>query len=162
MKKTIVYIVIAVIVLIGLAGLREYLSSKAEEQKERENTYAPALGEEDPLVQRFMQSNEGEEIILACSDDVNADDIEDLIVIVYGEEMNHTIAMISDGTDYIFTEPVPAPRENQQIKFINIDKDDDLEVMITGEKNGQVGYAVFKMMKGRFKDLYGENMKDCC
>ena len=70
--------------------------------------------------------------------------------------------MISENRDYFFTEPVPAPRENQKVKFINIDKDDDLEVMITGEKNGQVGYAVFKMMKGRFKDLYGENMKDCC
>jgi hypothetical protein len=162
MKKIIIYIVIAVIVLVGLAGLREILGRKAAEQSDSGNTYAAALGEEDPLVQRFMAGNSDEEIILAFSDDVNADGTPDLIAIVRGDEMNHTIAMISENRDYFFTEPVPAPRENQKVKFINIDKDDDLEVMITGEKNGQVGYAVFKMMKGRFKDLYGENMKDCC
>lgn len=73
MKKIIIYIVIAVIVLVGLAGLREILGRKAAEQSDSGNTYAAALGEEDPLVQRFMAGNSDEEIILAFSDDVNAD-----------------------------------------------------------------------------------------
>ena len=51
MKKIIIYIVIAVIVLVGLAGLREILGRKAAEQSDSGNTYAAALGEEDPLVQ---------------------------------------------------------------------------------------------------------------
>ena len=37
-----------------------------------------------------------------------------------------------------------------------------LETLITGEKNGKLGYAVYRIIDGGFKDLFGEGMKDCC
>ena len=43
-----------------------------------------------------------------------------------------------------------------------MDKEPELEFLITGEKDGQVGYAVYRIMDGAIVDLYGEGMEDCC
>ena len=60
------------------------------------------------------------------------------------------------------TEPIPAPRENQHIRFFNMDKLSEIETLITGEKNGQVGYAIYRIMDGAMVNLFGEGMEDCC
>lgn len=162
MKKRIVYVIIAVLFIVGLAYLREYLSNKAAAEEAKDSPYAVGVESDHPLVQRFLTEYGQEDILLACSADVNADGVDDLIVIFSGEDANSTVAMMSDGDSYFYTDPTPAPRENQKIRFTNIDKGEDLEVMITGEKNGQVGYAVYKTIGHEFRNLYGENMKDCC
>lgn len=161
MKKIIIYILITAVVITGLAWLREYLSGMAHGEQAGDDPYSEALGPDDPLVVTFSEKHEGD-IILACSDDINADGEDDLVVILRGSETNSAVAMVSEDGSYFFTEPTPAPKENQKIGFINIDKGEELEVMISGEKNGQVGYGVFKLIGHDFRNLYGENMKDCC
>lgn len=37
-----------------------------------------------------------------------------------------------------------------------------MEFLITGDKNGEVGYAVFRIIDGQITDLFGEGMEDCC
>lgn len=160
-RKWLAALVVAVLV-IGLAGLREYLEKKENAKLSTSDEYAEAVSEDHPLLLKFEEDHPDDEILLACADDVNNDGTEDLIVIIYGEDVNQTIAMISEEDGYFYAEPTPAPRENQKIKFTNIDKGEDHEVLITGEKNGQVGYALYKVMGHEFRDLYGENMKNCC
>ena len=157
--------VLVVALIVGLAWLREYLREKEARKDRSTGSYTSMVSDTNPLLKQFRKDHPGRKVILACSDDINADDKMDLVVIVKGKkssDSNQTIVMVSDGMGYFYTDSVPAPKENQKIKFTNIDKDDDKEVMITGDKDGQVGYALFKVRGKQFRDLYGENMKDCC
>lgn len=73
------------------------------------------------------------------------------------------IALYTDDTGTLQeTPPIPAPRENQHIRFFNMDKLSEIETLITGEKNGQVGYAIYRIMHGEMINLFGEGMEDCC
>lgn len=63
---------------------------------------------------------------------------------------------------YDVTPAIPAPQQNQKIRFFNMDKGPELEFLITGDKNGEVGYAVFRIIDGQITDLFGEGMEDCC
>ena len=56
----------------------------------------------------------------------------------------------------------PATIENQKIQFKNIDKEGEIEIIVTGEKKGAVGYAIYRMIDGEMVDLFGEGMEDCC
>ena len=64
---------------------------------------------------------------------------------IYTEkELTRTVAVIDsgDGVKFIiFTTPIPGPIENQKIQFKNIDKEGEIEIIVTGEKKGAVGYA---------------------
>ncbi|MBM6991139.1 MAG: hypothetical protein I3I98_07060 [Mobilibacterium timonense] len=165
LRRRVIAVVLVIAVIVGLAWLREYLREKEARKDRSTGGYARMVSDSNPLLEQFRKDHSGRNVILACSDDINADDKMDLVVIVKGKkssDQNQTIVMVSDGMGYFYTDPVPAPKENQKIKFTNIDKDDDKEVMITGDKNGQVGYALFKVRGKKFRDLYGENMKDCC
>ena len=44
----------------------------------------------------------------------------------------------------------------------SIDKEGEIEIIITGEKKGAVGYAIYRMIDGQPVDLFGEGMEDCC
>ena len=48
------------------------------------------------------------------------------------------------------------------IKFFNMDKDNITEVLIIGEKKGQVGYAIYRYEDEKLIDIFGEGMEDCC
>ena len=79
-------------------------------------------------------------------------------------EGNRTIVVTDkgDSTNYDFSDPIAAPVENQKIQFKNIDKEGEIEIIITGEKKGAVGYAIYRMIDGQPVDLFGEGMEDCC
>lgn len=34
--------------------------------------------------------------------------------------------------------------------------------MLTGEKDGEIGYAIYRMIDGALINLFGEGMEDCC
>jgi hypothetical protein len=61
-----------------------------------------------------------------------------------------------------FTDPIPAPAENQKIQFKDIDEKDELEFIVSGSKNGSVGYAIYRIIDGQIINLFGEGMEDCC
>lgn len=77
--------------------------------------------------------------------------------------MNWMVALVNrgDGT-YDITLPTRAPIENQAIRFFNMDQEGEMEFICTGEKDGQVGYAIYRIIDGELIDLFGEDMEDCC
>lgn len=81
--------------------------------------------------------------------------LDDLVVICKMEEGNRTIVVTDkgDSTNYDFSDPIAAPVENQKIQFKNIDKEGEIEIIITGEKKGAVGYAIYRMIDGQPVDL---------
>ena len=164
--KALAWIIAALLAIVALAYLREFLKDVSESVRQavsEETGYAEPVSSDDPLLLAFVKQHPDRQVILACAGDVNDDGRDDLVCISHLDDKNYSICMVSaeDGS-YTFTEPIPAPKENQKVKFLNIDKGSDLEVLITGEKDGQVGYAVYKVGKNTMRDLYGEGMKDCC
>ena len=174
LKDSIVAKVIFVIVIVIIAfGARSLLENKQEEiqidkqtagKTVREMNYAESVPEDDSILQVFKKTSPPAEVLLACREDVTDDGLDDLVVICKTDEGNRTIVVTDSGdsTNYNFSNPIPAPVENQRIQFKNIDKEGEIEFIITGEKKGAVGYAIYRMIDGQPADLFGEGMEDCC
>ncbi len=55
------------------------------------------------------------------------------------------VVVVSDKNSHYITKPIPAPIENQTITFKNIDDKAPIEVIVSGSKNGNVGYAIYRV-----------------
>lgn len=161
---------IVFIVLIAF-GIRTILDQKQETGIERQTKavkreipYAEQAEEDNTILQVFRKQFPEAEVLLACEEDVTDDGCKDLVVIYRRQGLTRTVVVVDsgDGKQYSFSEPVPAPVENQKIQFRNIDKEAEIEFIITGEKKGTVGYAIYRMIDGQPADLFGEGMEDCC
>ena len=164
-KKHIKKIVIVILIIAGifaLSHLRKYLNIKTKNYLRDAKTFAKPVSNDNYLLKEFKKLFNDRKVILACEEDINDDNIKDLVVISKLEDDISTIALLDFGDKYETTNPIPAPRENQYIKFINVDKIGIIEILITGEKKGQVGYAIYKYEEGKLIDIFGEGMEDCC
>lgn len=126
--------------------------------------YAEPVGQDHKILKIFLEHMPGADVQIACEEDVTGDGCKDLVVIYKKDGLTRTVVAVDsgDGSNYEFTEPIPGPIENQKIQFKNIDKEGEMEFIITGEKNGAVGYAIYRMIDGVPTDLFGEGMEDCC
>lgn len=149
------------LLITALSALRSFLSERERHSAEKAG-FAPMVSERDPLLLEFQKRYPERSVILACGEDITGDGRRDLVVISGEEERIESIVLYWEGEELRETEAVPAPRENQKIKFFDMDRIAPLETLITGEKNGKLGYAVYRIIDGSFKDLFGEGMKDCC
>lgn len=162
-KRMLIFLAIFIIVVVLLSFVREKLQNQANIYLNKNDIFAKNVDDDNNLKIVFINNFPSRNIILACEEDINGDSFKDLVVISSYEELIETIAVIDNGNNnYVFTEPIPAPRENQMIKFFNMDKDSIIEVLITGEKKGQVGYAIYRYIDGKLLDIFGEGMEDCC
>ena len=138
-------VILAVVVVVIAFAARSMLENKHEESKidkqtagktMRETSYAKTVPEDDPILNVFKNAYPTAEVLLACREDVTDDGLDDLVVICKMEEGNRTIVVTDkgDSTNYDFSDPIPAPVENQKIQFKNIDKEGEIEIIITGEK----------------------------
>lgn len=157
-------ILAVLLVVVTLACLREYLLVKDEEAEAKSGVdYAVMVDEDHPLLEEFRSRYPDREVLLACSEDITNDGIQDIVVISRLADEITTIALYTDAAGELAeTAPIPAPKENQHIRFFNMDKVGEIETLITGEKNGQVGYAIYRIMDGQMINLFGEGMEDCC
>ena len=143
----------------------------------RELNYAESVPEDNPILQIFKATFPEVKVLLACEEDLTNDGCKDLIVIfntpeedehiaystkVDGGYVRMSIALDSgDGVNYEFTDPIPAPVENQRIKFQNVDKTDELEFVLQGQKGAKVGYGIYRVMDGAPINLFGEGLEEC-
>lgn len=162
-KKIIIGIAIAI-----LAGFALVLSSNYEEKQKQESEidiHGGAVAEKkaDKELMDIFKKNHDEEIITYAQQDMNNDGKDDLLVIYYvNKNSNQMTVVASKGDEYIFTEPIPAPIDDQQISFKNIDDKDEMEVIVSGSKNGNVGYAIYRLEGNEMIDLFGQDMESCC
>lgn len=139
--------------------------------------YAENVPEDHPILQAFLAERPEAEVLVACEEDLTNDGLKDLVVIfATTEDDEHagsenlgihrhirlTVAIDSgDSENYEFTEPIPAPVENQKIQFQNIDKKDQIEFVLQGQKDNKVGYGIFRVVDKETVNLFGEGMEDC-
>jgi hypothetical protein len=140
-------------------------------------SYAENVPEDHPILGAFYEEYPEAEVLVACEEDLTDDGLKDLVVIfatteddehVGSENLGRhkhirlTVAVDSgDGKVYQFTDPIPAPVENQKIQFQNIDKKDEIEFVLQGQKDNKVGYGIFRVVEGETVNLFGEGMEDC-
>lgn len=143
----------------------------------RELNYAENVAETHPVVEIFQDAFPEATVLVACEEDLTNDGYKDLIIIyntpeedehsahstkVNGVYVRLTVAIDSgDGENYEFTSPIPAPIENQKIQFQNIDKVDEIEFVVQGQKGAKVGYGIYRVMDGAPVNLFGEGLEEC-
>lgn len=165
--KLLVYCIAAAVVLGGLAFLRDFLQEKdkvAEMQSRNGREYAPMVAEDHPLYQRYIEAHPDKEIFLACTGDLTNDGVDELVVIYLAGKDGacETVVLVNENGTYYETTPTPAPREHQKMRFFNMDKKDVLELLVTGSKDGEVGYAIYRIIDRELINFFGEGMEDCC
>lgn len=167
--KIILIVLILVVGFLVRGKLEETRQTRMEAEAEEDvmskrADYAKSVGEDNKILKAFLEYMPGADVQVACEEDVTDDGCKDLVVIYKKDGLTRTVVAVDsgDGVNYEFTEPIPGPIENQKIQFKNIDKEGEIEFIITGEKNGAVGYAIYRMIDGAPTDLFGEGMEDCC
>lgn len=145
----------------------------------RDLLYAENLAESDDnaILQAFKEAFPNVTVLVACEEDLTNDGCKDLVVIyntpeedeykanstlVDGGYIRLVVAIDSgDGENYTYTDPIPAPIENQKIQFQNIDKVDEIEFVLQGQKGAKVGYGIYRVMDGAPINLFGEGLEEC-
>ena len=156
-------------VVVAVFFVREYVYAiEAERQASDRNNenYAKPVAEDNVAFLYFQKEVPDREVFLAVEEDITDDGLMDLVVVYHNPEegrINWMVGLLNrgDGT-YDITEPTRAPIENQKIRFFNMDQEGELEFILTGEKDGEVGYAIYRVIDGELIDLFGQDMEDCC
>ena len=78
------------------------------------------------------------------------------------DEKRWMTVIVPQGSGYRFTEPERAPVGNQKIEFRDIDEKAPAELIISGSKGTEVGYAVYRLNETGLENLFGEGMDKCC
>ncbi|MGL5440154.1 MAG: Cys-Cys-COOH (seleno)protein SaoC [Filifactoraceae bacterium] len=155
--KKLKYIAIFFLVAVAL-GLSQSINRQEFNKDEEDNNIAIS----GKLLEEYTKSY-SQEIIKSATKDLNMDGKDDGIVIYReNKSKNFMVVIVTDKDSFYITEPIKAPLENQKIKFKDIDNKDEMEVIVSGEKNGAIGYGIYRIENGKFKDIFAEGMELCC
>ena len=152
-------------IIIGFIGLVFFLLGfYSYIQDNKKNTDQLGVSSDNKVLQHFISNFSDNEPIKCGYEDVNNDGIKDLVVIYKASFRKNEMIIILDkeSDSYEISQSVPAPLENQTIEFKNIDEKDEIEFIVSGSKDGRYGYAIFRLEGLEIRDLFGENMDDCC
>lgn len=125
-----------------------------------------ALGVEpdNELLLFFQETYPNYKVITCGYEDLNGDGHKDLLVIYkVAHRKNEMVIVLDNVNGYKITDPSPAPVDNQEIEFKDIDKTPPMEFIVSGSKDGNFGYAIFRLIDDmEIRDLFGDGMEDCC
>lgn len=154
MKRKKLLIIVGVVIV--LVGIGVYSAEKKKEIKD-----LPKVNEK--YLDYFKKNTKYEKIITYTEEDINNDNEKDLLVVYKkNNRYNEMVGIISDGDKVYMTKPILAPQEDVVIEFKNIDNKGQMELILSGSKNGNVGYAIYRLEKDKLIDLFGEGMNSCC
>lgn len=115
------------------------------------------------LFEYFPAAYGDKEPILTGVNDINNDGREDLIVIYRDTSVtNKMIAIWEEDGRIAISEPTPAPVENYRLEWRDIDEKAPIELIVSGSKGVNVGYAIYRWENGQFLNLFGDGMEGCC
>ncbi|MCC5909037.1 MAG: hypothetical protein JJT76_01195 [Clostridiaceae bacterium] len=123
-----------------------------------------SVAEDHEILTYFREKYPDYTIIKCGEEDVTGNGFKDLIVIHNrNKEQNSMVVIMNNGDgDYGFSNELPAPAENQQIEFKDIDNKPPIEFIVSGSKGSNFGLAIFRMVEGEIVDLFADGFEDCC
>lgn len=128
-----------------------------------QHDYSPQALGGNKMLQAFVASHPGQEILKFAEADINNDGRQDLLLIYrLHKDENRMCLMVSDADTFLESNSVPAPVSDQSIRFKDIDNKPPLEFIVQGRKGAMVGYAIFRYEDGVLLDLFGEGFESCC
>lgn len=113
-------------------------------------------------VREWQEKNPGRPVVTWAEGDLNNDGEEDLVIIYRQNKKCFSQVLLKNDEDYHLLKDMPAPAENQQIQFKNIDDKLPVELIISGMKGSDVGYGIYRVEDGKLINLFEENMDKCC
>lgn len=150
-------ILILLLFLTGCSGgVPEEVTAPGEEG-------SAAIATDHRLYKHFLAAHGEKTPLLTGVNDINNDGREDLIVIYQDTPgTNKMIAIWEVNGEVTVSEPTPAPVENYRIEWRDIDKKAPIELVVSGSKGVNFGYAIYRWENGNFVNLFGEGMDNCC
>jgi len=146
--------VLVLLILLGITGC----SGKGQIEET-----SITIDSEHVLYEHFLAAYGDKKPLLTGVNDINSDGREDLIVIYQDTSAtNKMIAIWEEEGRIALSDPTPAPAENCRLEWRDIDDKAPIELIISGSKGVNVGYAIYRWENGSFVDLFGEGMEDCC
>lgn len=154
---------IAVIVLLLLFVLTGCSAGVLEEDNIHGEEEPAVIATDHVLYEHFLAAYGEKTPLLTGVNDINNDGQEDLIVIYKDTaDTNKMIAIWEEKGKVVISEPTPAPVENYRIEWRDIDNKAPIELVVSGSKGVNIGYAIYRWENGDFINLFGEGMEDCC
>ncbi|MCL2619331.1 MAG: hypothetical protein FWD97_00165 [Defluviitaleaceae bacterium] len=121
----------------------------------------PDLIESD-LLPYFRAEFPNQQIVLMIEGDANDDGIDDLVVVFRADpEHNHKVTVFSTPNGFKLTEPMPAPFQDVDMEFININDQPPNELMISGRRGINFGLGILRFYDNQWVDLFG-GLDGCC
>ena len=143
----------------------------------RELDYEENVPEDNKILVKFKELYPDARILVACEEDLTDDGCKDLVLVVnnpHKDEYSRATQLTDggyirlcvmvdsgDGEKYECSELIPAPVENQRIKFQNIDEQEEIEFILQGQKGAKVGYGIFRVMEGEPISLFDQGFEEC-
>jgi hypothetical protein len=94
---------------------------------------------------------------------LTGDDQEDAVIIYRTGAKCSLVAVIAlPGGGFQATDPLPAPVSDQQITVGDVENKNLGEIIVSGQKDGAYGYAIFALDKNQLLTLYSAGMDQCC
>ena len=93
---------------------------------------------------------------------LNGDDREDAVIIYRTGDKYFMVAALDLPGGFQVTDPVAAPVSDQQITVGNVEDKNPNEIIVSGQKDGAYGYAIFALDKNQLLKLYDGGMDQCC
>jgi len=111
----------------------------------------------------YWQSRNQHEVLLWEETDLDGDKELDTVFIYRVDKKQCQMAVISKSKEgFKVSQSSRAPLENQTIKFKDIDEKLPVEIIVSGSKQGNYGYAILRLEGDVLIDLFAEGMEDCC
>lgn len=151
------------ILILSLVAIIVFSSRTIFEEHTSENEYLD-LSQEHEALDFFKHSYPEYTIIKASEGDITGNELDDL-VIIYNKniDQNSMLVLLNKGQGiYEETEESPAPAENQEIEFKNIDEEHPMEFIVSGSKGPHFGLAIFRVSEGELIDIFADGFENCC
>lgn len=149
----------SIVLFIILAGFIFSKNNNKLMEKERTNKIENNINKDVILL---FNTTFNSSIILAKEMDVNKDgNTESFIIYKNNNKTWLTVGYRLEG-QIMFSQPIPAPMEGQEIIFNDYDKDGIIEFIVSGYKEDKLGYGVYKFLNFKVIDIFSEGMKECC
>jgi hypothetical protein len=147
-------LLLSILLLAGCGGNKKNVGPATQEQEQ------PASA----ALKYWQKNHSGFRPVKWAEGDLNQDGRKDTVIIYRLEKDKCGMRVIFDLGDKGFkaTDQTQAPVSNQQIQFKDIDNKRPMELIISGMKGSNIGYAIYRWQDGQLINLFAENMNKCC